>query len=145
MSNTEINLDNLRPRPIFIDKLPGISASSGTAIYPYVYVGRSLYENLTSDEPDHAGIALVLHEQEHLKRIGEAGVFKWYGRYFYSRTFRLDEEIEATKTQFNYLKQNGESVDLDHRAKILSGGVYLWPTNYQHAYALLSAIWNSAE
>ena len=145
MSNTEINLDNLRPRPAFIDKIPGISSSSGTAIYPYVYVGKTLYENLTSHEPDQAGIALVLHEQEHLKRIGEMGVFKWYGRYFFSHTFRLDEEIEATKPQFSHLKQNCKSVDLDHRAKILSGPVYLWSTNYQHAYALLSAIWNSAE
>lgn len=144
MPNSEVNLENIRQRPALIDRLPGLSQASGTAIYPHVYVGRELYANLVSDEPDQSNVALVLHEQEHIKRIKEAGAFKWYGRYVFSRTFRLEEELEATKSQFVHLKSYGIQADLEHRAKVLSSGLYLWPTNYEHAYMRLAVIWESA-
>ncbi|MDB5175203.1 MAG: hypothetical protein JWM81_61 [Candidatus Saccharibacteria bacterium] len=97
-----------------------------------------------SDEPDQSNVALVLHEQEHITRIQELGIVNWYRHYFFSRTFRLEEELAAIKPQFNHLKRSGISVDIEHRARMLCGGAYLWPTSYDNAYSRLSAIWEAA-
>lgn len=144
MVNPELNLANIRSRPAFIDGMPGLSPTSATAIYPYIYVGKALYANLISEQPDPSNVALILHEQEHIKRIREAGILKWYGRYAISRTFRLQEELAAIEPQFAHLKGYGISVDFKHRARILSGGMYLWPGDYEGVYGRLTEIWECA-
>jgi hypothetical protein len=144
MSNPEVKLENVRPRPVYLDKLSGLSPHSGTAIYPYVYVSRALYDNLISGNPDPSSVALVLHEQEHIERIRNTGALKWYSRYLFSPKFRLHEELAATKPQFAYLKRMDISAHLEHRAKVLSGPMYLWPASYDDALKQLYAIWESA-
>jgi hypothetical protein len=99
MSNPEVKLENVRPRPVYLDKLSGLSPHSGTAIYPYVYVSRALYDNLISGNPDPSSVALVLHEQEHIERIRNTGALKWYSRYLFSPKFRLHEEQLTWNTE----------------------------------------------
>jgi hypothetical protein len=136
-----IDLSSVRQRPWLVDHLPGISAGSGTAIYPYVYVGRELYRNVRSANPDPRYIALIIHEQVHIKRIKAYGPAKWYWQYFLRPGFRLEEELLAYGRQFEHLKIAGLTYDLELCAQRLSGFIYLWSTSRGHALARLRALW----
>ena len=136
-----IDLSNVRPRPPVIDRLPGINPAAGTALYPNVYVGRALYEDLHSPAPDQYHIGLVVHEQEHINRIRARGVITWYFKYFASSEFRVAEELAASHAQFRYLKAEGLSVNLEQKAKFLSSWAYLRPIGYEQALQKLTALW----
>ena len=140
---SEMRIDNVRPRSTRLDKLARLSPSAGTVIYPNVYVSDAVYQSLHHGELDPRHVALLLHEQTHVDRMRAYGVGKWYAQYLLSPAFRLNEELEATVPQFTYLKAAGVEIDLEHRAKLLSGSTYLWPTTYEVAYDQLDAIWLS--
>jgi hypothetical protein len=139
--NNPIDLANVRPRPLLLDMMPGLSPHSGTALYPYVYVGRRVYADLYSPHPSPYLVGLIIHEQEHIKRIRAYGPRKWYLRYLLQPRFRLEEELVAYGRQFAYLKSLGFSYDLDQCARRLSGPVYLWATSRRQALTRLRRLW----
>jgi hypothetical protein len=143
-ATSPVNLSNVRPRPWLIDHWPGISASSGTAVYPHIYVGKALYEDIHSASPDSYHIGLIIHEQEHIKRIRPYGPVRWYLRYLLWPSFRLEEELAAYGRQFEYLKSLGLTYDLDRCARRLAGFVYLWSTSRRQALTRLRRLWESA-
>ncbi len=138
-------LENVRVRPALLEHLPGTNPYSGTTIYPNIYVSREVYENLAGEQPDPRYLALIQHEQVHVRHIRARGALGWYVRYFVSPKFRLAEELEGYRAQFAYLKATNIDPALERRARALSGAAYLWCTNYRNAYAKLQAIWENTE
>ena len=137
-----MNLDNIRQKPKFIDVLPGLGRGTCHALYPNIYLSRSVYMNLTSEHPSPYTEAVVLHEQEHLNRMKQYGVMKWYLKYLTSRSFRLDEELAATEVQLVYIKAAGGTLDLERRARQLSGPLYLWAAKYDTVLGRLMDMWD---
>lgn len=69
----------------------------------FVY-GDTIY-NPSGDEipPD-----VVVHEKVHMKQQKEfATPDLWYTKYIYDKSFRLEQEVEAYATQYQFLKRNG--------------------------------------
>src|SRR5579872_5597073 len=130
MTGKQINdYQNLRKKNLFIELLPWIGGGTSTAIYPNVYLSRKVYKNIHGANPDPYKVSTVIHEEEHIKRISKVGAKYWYRRYFLDKTFRLEEELAASKPQFSYLKTLGLTYDLDQKAKVLSGHLYFWPAS----------------
>lgn len=144
MSANGVKLDNIRKKNSLVELLPGIGRNTGTAIYPNVYLPKTIYTDVHSDKPNPYNICLVLHEQEHIKRIKREGIFKWYTKYLFSRKFRFEEELAATKPQLAFIKSKGLTFDLQRKARLLSGWLYLWSVNYDNALKRLKEIWNNA-
>jgi len=139
----ELELANVRKKSRIFDLLPWLNQNTATAICPHVYVPRTMYEDLHQKSPDPYYIALVLHEQEHIKRAKTSGVFRFYVRYLLRRHFRFEEELEAIKPQFHYLKKMGLDPYIEHRARYMSGWLYFWPVSYDTALRKLQEIWDN--
>ena len=143
--NKPLNAANVRPRPQLVDRLLHLSPYAGTAIYPYVYVSREVYQNIHSSEPAPQYRALIEHEQAHIKRIGDHGALRWYFNYIASSSFRFSEELEATKAQFAVLKESNIDPDIERRARMFASATYLWCADTDVALAKLKAIWEETE
>lgn len=85
-----------------------------------------------------------MHEQEHLKRMKQQGVIKFYAKYLMVPEFRFNEELMATQPQFTYLKSQGLSYDLKRKARQLSGWLYFGSTNYPTALNAVTRLWGDA-
>jgi hypothetical protein len=139
-----LDLSNVRKKPRFIESLPWIGKNTATALYPNVWLPRKVFEDLQSDNPDPFSVALVLHEQEHIKRMKGYGVVNWCWHYLTSRKFRFDEEIKATEPQFAHIKAAGLTFNIARKAKVLSGWLYFWPLRYDVTLERLNTLWESA-
>ena len=138
-----MNLQNVRRKPWLVDVLPGVGRGTCHAVYPNIYLARSVYKSVTSNEPDPYSEAVVIHEQEHLKRMKAYGVAKWYVRYLLSRKFRLAEELAASKPQLGHIKNKKLTFNLERKARVLSGWLYLWPASYESVLKNLNEAWES--
>lgn len=135
--------DNLRKKNFIVELFLWVGGGTSTTIYPYVYLSRSVYKSIHSSQPDPYKISIVLHKEEHIKRIKKIGASKWYRQYFISRKFRLEEELIATKPQLAYIKSKGLTFDLDRKARVLSGHLYFWAVSRNEAKTRLTNMWNS--
>ena len=129
----DMRLDNVRCKGHLVGCLPWIGRGAATALYPNIYLPKTVYNDIFSDSPDPYNIALVLHEQEHISRIRQVGVLRWYVRYLLSRHFRFEEELVAIEPQIAYLKHAGLSFDFERKARQLSSWLYLWAVSYEEA------------
>ncbi|MEK7100305.1 MAG: hypothetical protein AAB872_00675 [Patescibacteria group bacterium] len=127
------------------DLVPWISNKTAQAVYPNIYLPKFVYENLQLDNPDVWHIALLIHENEHLKRQKRVGILKWGLKYIFIPRFRYEEEIAADIPRFKYLKENGGDSYIERRAKHLSGWNYFWPATYAEVKARLENIWKSLD
>lgn len=142
--SAELELVNVRKKSVVFKLLPWLNNNTATAIYPNVYVPKRIYEDIQKKSPDPYNVALVLHEQEHIKRAKAKGVFRFYCKYLWSREFRFEEELAATVPQFRYIKSHKLQNHLEYRARFLSGWIYFWPVSYEKALRKLQAIWDAA-
>ncbi|QQG47517.1 MAG: hypothetical protein HY044_00265 [Candidatus Woesebacteria bacterium] len=120
---------NVKVKPIFFQH-------TAQAIYPNIYVPKWLYEHLKSKNPDSERVAVIIHEQTHIKRQKEMGWFLWEIKYVFLPKFRLEEELLAIKAQVKYLKSKGikyDEKDVEKAAKFLSSYLYLWMVSYKEA------------
>jgi hypothetical protein len=143
MSVDKIRLDNLKKKNRFVELLPFVGSKTGSAFYPNVYVPKTIYADLHSNNPSPYSLALVIHEQEHIKRMKNEGVLRFYAKYLFSGKFRFEEELAATKPQFAFIKSKGLIFDLERKARFLSGWLYLWPLKYEEALKRLNTIWDT--
>lgn len=143
MSVGVVKLDNVKKKNGFIESLPGIGGKTGTAFYPNVYVPKVIYADLYSEKPSPYNIALVIHEQEHIKRMKSEGILRFYTKYVLSRKFRFEEELVATRPQLAFIKSKGLTFDLERKARSLSGWLYLCPVKYEEALKHLNTIWDT--
>ena len=138
----EIDISKIKPFSFWDILLYGSRGAKGVTKYPYIYFHKVIYDDLISTNPNPINIAMVLHEFEHIKRMDQIGKSKFKLKYLFSGQFRLQEEIEADKPRFKYLKKLNIKPDLDNRAKILSGAVYFWMISYKKALELLQKTWD---
>ena len=139
-----LELNNVKRKPFLIDILPGIGRDTGSAVYPYIFLGRSVYKDAFSLNPNPYTVGLIMHEQEHLKRMKRYGVVKWYLRYLLSPKFRLEEEVKAYAIQFAYIKHTGLTINIDRIARFMSSWLYLWVGSYNDLCARLNKLWESS-
>lgn len=139
-----LNLDNVKRKPLLVDIIPGIGRDTGSAVYPYVFLGRSVYKDAFGPNPNPYTVGLILHEQEHLGRMKKYGVIKWYLHYVFSPKFRLHEELTAYAVQFTYIKRAGLTINIDRIAHFLSSWLYLWVGNYKDMLRSLNKLWESS-
>ncbi len=121
-----------------------LSGFTAHAIYPNIYLPREVYENLYSNNPKPKWIAVLKHEQEHIKREKEMGAIVFGLRYLFSPKFRFQEELVAIKAQMKYLKSVGEKFDINKAANFVSGWLYLWPVTTELAKRVLDEAWREA-
>ena len=133
--------NNVKVKSKLWDLIPWISNKTAQAIYPNIYLPKFVYSDLISDSPSVWNVALLKHEQEHIKRQKEAGIFIWSLKYIFSPKFRFEEELKADVSKLKFLKSKKANPYIDKRAKHLSGWNYFWPVSYKEARARLMNIW----
>lgn len=132
--------DNIRPKVGLWRIFPYLANKTAHGIYPYVYVPVNIYDDLHSNKPSPWNVALLIHEEEHIKRQVAAGPLSWMIKYLISSEFRFKEELAADKPQIEYLKSLNLEFDINRRALLLSGWLYLWPVSYKTAREELEKI-----
>jgi hypothetical protein len=135
---------NVRIKPRIWEFIPWLSKNTAQAIYPNIYFSKEAYKKLSASKPNPVYIAALIHEQEHIERQKKEGPFKWGIKYIFFGRFRFDEELAAIKASVKYLKSKKIKFDVEKRAKILSGWLYLWPVSYKVAKKELLNMWETA-
>jgi hypothetical protein len=107
--------------------------NTAQAIEPNIYLPKKIHDNLNSKNPDPKNLAILIHEQTHIKRQKEMGLLKWGIKYIFLPKFRFEEEILAIKAQMRYLKKRKIKFDIEKSAKYLSSWLYLRPVSYKIA------------
>lgn len=139
----EINT-NIRKMP----RLLNLIKFRGFAIGSRIYLRDYIYDDLKSNKTNPLNVSVWVHEQYHARQFQKCnsnfdkiliGL-----EYYLNRKYRLQEELNANKVQFKYLKENGLTYDLDARAKHLSGIHYLWCSSHEEAKEKLVEIWEKA-
>jgi hypothetical protein len=138
---------NIRKKEKFPwDLLPWISRTKTvTALWPYVFVPPLIYDNLNSSEPNPLYLSIMAHEFTHIEREEEKGVLRWLVLYLISSHFRIEEELIADEATMKYMVDNGIEFDVEARAKMLSGWIYLHGINYEQAEKQLRERWEKVK
>lgn len=124
--------------------IPWLNKYTANAIYPNVYLPKEIYDNLKSQNPDPRNVATLIHEETHLKREKEIGPVRFGIKYLLSSKFRFNEELEAHKEAFKFLKRRKIKPNIERTAKFLSGWIYLWPVSFEIAKKELEKAWEEA-
>lgn len=132
---------NVRPKPKWWGIVPFLSKFTANAIWPNVYLPQEVYDNLKSGNPKPKWVAVLKHEEEHLRRENEMGPVIFGLKYLFSGRFRFDEELIAIKAGMKYLESVGETFDTARSAGFLSSWLYLWPVSYKEAKTALDKLW----
>lgn len=133
--------NNVKAKRFWWNLIPVLTKYTANAIYPNIYLPKEVYLNLSSKNPKPKYVSVLLHEQEHIRRQKKMGWFKWGIKYVFNPKFRFDEELAAIKSSMKYLKKKGVKVDLERKARILLGYLYLWPVKYEVALKRLKTVW----
>lgn len=137
-----MNLEsNVKIKTKFWNLIPWISIHTATALYPNIYLPKIIYKNLSTPKPDPYNIAVLIHEQTHIKRFEKVGVVKFILKYIFDKNFRFQEELIATKEAMKFIKSRRLTWDINHSAHSLSSWLYLWPKSYDQAQTKLKNIW----
>ena len=120
---------NVKPKNGIWKIIPFLATKTAHGIYPNVYLPVNIYNNLKSEHPNPLYVGLMIHEEEHIKRQRNKPIL-WILKYVFNSKFRFEEEIAADIPRIIYLKSKNIQFNIDHRAKELSGWLYLWPENY---------------
>jgi hypothetical protein len=137
-------LKNIKIKKFPFTKLPIISSYNAYTIYPNIYISKNTYDNLQTKSPNPKNVAVLIHEQTHIKRQKETGWFLWGLKYCFLKKFRFNEELVAIKESMKYLKIKNIKWDTEKSAKYLSSYLYLWCTDYKNAKEKLDKIYKEA-
>ncbi len=134
---------NIKPYPKFLKIFPFIKNFGGSAIYPNIYLKEDVYRDLLNKNPKSHSMAILKHEQFHIKRQKEIGLLMFGIKYIFIKSFRFNEELLAYKETIKILKKHNGTFDIDRIAKLLSGSMYLWSTSNFKAKSELEKVWNN--
>lgn len=134
---------NVKIIPRWWKFIPFFGIEVATTIYPNIYLPQVMYKNLSSIQPGVPETAVLLHEKTHIERQKGAGVFIWHIKYFFKRSFRLNEELAGIKVEMNYLKENGRVYNFERKAKQFSSSMYLWVLSYEKSMKVLKQLWDN--
>lgn len=128
----------IRDYPPNIDRIrEDYDLSGKNVVFTY---GDELYNPSGVEIPRN----LEIHEEVHTKQQGilKAGIEQWWDRYLEDEQFRLEQEVEAYKAQYEYVKNHGADRDtkrefLRHIAQDLSGPIYGHMVSFEQAKQLI--------
>lgn len=85
---------------------------------------------------------LEAHEAVHIRQQAGMGVEAWWERYYVDPAFRLEQEVEAYRAQFEYMKKHCLDRNLlfrmrDRLARDLSSPVYGSCVPYPDAFCMI--------
>ena len=109
-----------------------------------IFLNQSIYNDLKTASPNPQNIAILKHEEEHMRRLIGKNIVIYVLKYYLFPKFRLEEELAAYEKQFNYLKKYNLKYDLEKVAKNFSGLFYLRATSHENAKRLLVKTWSKA-
>jgi len=132
---------NVRSKGILWSTFAVLSTHTANAIYPNIWVPKHIYYDLKSKNPDPKNVAILIHEQTHIKRQRKTGWLAWGLKYCLSRKFRFEEELAAIKESMKYLKKNKLDFETEKSAKHLSSFLYLWCIDFNEAKRRLDKAW----
>ncbi len=132
---------HVKRKSLLWNLVPWLSNKTAQAIYPNIYLPASIYDDLLSPSPRIWSTALLLHEQEHIKRQKMDGPFIWLVKYIFSARFRFAEELAADIPKLSFLKAKGARPYITKRARMLASWRYFWPVNFKTAKIALDDIW----
>lgn len=84
---------------------------------------------------------LIAHEITHVFQQTEMGAEKWWDKYFKDKDFRLSQEVEAYRRQYQVYKNNNEVTAYDYlnqMARDLSSKMYGEIISFEEAKKLIS-------
>ncbi len=128
--------------PSYVKSYPFFSKGipRGFAFLKWLFLREDVYKNLISSKPSPESMGVLIHEQEHRKRITSL----WSSfRYWLNPDFRFQEELAADRARFVYLKRHKVKFDFEKRAKGLSSWLYLWMMPYARARRELDKAWEA--
>lgn len=101
-------------------KFPDVATMPGV-VYTH---GDTIYNPSGNDLPDH----LIHHEQVHIRQQALTNPRQWWGQYISDENFRLEQELEAYREQYDFIKihynREQRRALLDKLATDLSGSMY---------------------
>lgn len=121
----------IKPKGFVWNVLP-FHKNFANTVFQTIYLPKHVYNNLQSSKPTIQYQALLLHEQEHRKRLHKSPI-RWCVKYLCSATFRFEEELIAYKVQQKFLRKHHEELPIEKIARYLSSGTYLWCTSFEKA------------
>lgn len=124
-------------KPSFLKHF-GVLYKSATALFHTIWIPDYLSDMI--NKGDSKALAIIEHEKTHLKRATEYGQIKWYFKYIVSSEFRLIEELEAIRSEYQYLKKHNTSPDYEKKAIWLSSWVYLRMITFEDALKKLKTL-----
>lgn len=99
--------------------------------------GDTVYHPMDRDLQDH----VKAHESVHIAQQLETGIKAWWDEYLQTPSFRLDQELEAYRRQYQFCKQtmNREQsrAILNDIARDLSGAMYGHMVSFVEAKQLI--------
>ena len=108
-----------------------------------IYLSDDLYAEVMSGKPSVYVQGIIEHEKVHMQRKQEMGACMFKLKYSFSPQFRLREELLAETARFSFLKSKGEKINLEDRARKMSGFMYFWMISYTEALKLLEDLWEN--
>jgi acetyltransferase-like isoleucine patch superfamily enzyme len=122
----------IAPPPNYEEVLKHFDVEKDSVIFTY---GDTIYNPKDIKLADH----VLVHEHVHTIQQGDHPA-RWWDMYFNSPTFRLEQELEAYRAQWqfvnngNYTRKQKDKF-LDDIAGLLSSHIYGNIINYQQAHA----------
>ena len=115
----------------------------GAEFFGHIYIRDDYYNKLAEDQVniDPETRSYLEHEIRHVERLKEVGLIKLGILYYFFRSVRLREEMEAIKKEMQMRKAHDLGFEFEKRARSLSGYPYLWTSSYEDALRKLKDLW----
>jgi hypothetical protein len=139
MSKNEVKIKAI---PRWWKYLPFVGVDLIMTWNPYIYLSHHMYLRWTRNEMTLHDESIIVHEMVHLQRQEKIGTFAYTLKYFFSRKFRLKEELVAIREQMAFLKKHGQTYDFDRKAKQFASAEYFWVTSYERGKLMLEGLWS---
>ncbi len=112
------------------------------AIAQYIFLNQDRYNEFINNEQTPYTKAIIAHEIVHIQRAAAIGLVKFLFLYFFSKSFCLNEELEAIKVEMKVYKQYDKTFDTDTRAHFLATlWLYHNCVSYADAKKILDDMW----
>lgn len=125
----------------FMDSI--LETKMASTIYSTIYLTEEDYNDLISPSPSVRVRSIVVHEECHVKQWKEIGLIKFGVLYFFSKKFRLEQELLAIGGQMKFLKKHNETYDIERKAKHFSGKDYGHLLKIEDARRMLTILWQT--
>lgn len=134
----------IKRKPAILNLIPWLSDKTIQGIAPYIWVPKTMYNQIEKDRLSIVNESILIHEATHIKRQRQSGLLVFGFKYVLNSRFRYDEELAAVKSQMVFLKKNKVAYDIHLKALRLSSWLYLWCTDFETAKNDLTKMWDNS-